>query len=135
MKRQHKSKGEVTIYAECGDFVRCIDSAGEYFDCPYADLLPGVVATGMGELVSLFPNTSESQSTARPQQIQLEINSVTGSELYKAFRGIGRTNANHIVANKPSGGYRTWQQLEKINPNVPKETWDALRADGAFAFN
>jgi hypothetical protein len=135
-KKNHKTKGEVTVYANCGDFVVCVDSEGNKFDAYPGDLSVGAAnAGGGGDVVSLFPSRSESQLASTPQQIQVRINSITASELYRAFRGIGRTNANSIVTNKPSGGYRNWQQLEAVNMAVPGETWVTLREQGAFAFD
>lgn len=131
---QHRTKGLCTVLNEFSTYLYLQDSSGNRFE------------SGLGDIITTFTTTTPVIVTptptiaGSPAQIQVNINdeSLTATDLAELVRGIGRAIAKGIVANRPSGGYTSMENLVEVltaaKVNFNSATIDAIKADNSLVF-
>lgn len=131
---QHRTKGLCTVLNEFSTYLYLQDSTGSKFE------------SGLGDIIQAFTTTTPVIVTptptiaGSPAQIQVNINdeSLTATDLAELVRGIGRAIAKGIVANRPSGGYTSIENLTEVltaaKVNFNQATIDAIKADNSIVF-
>jgi DNA uptake protein ComE-like DNA-binding protein len=56
-----------------------------------------------------------------PDPNLVNLNTATMTQLNRSLPFVGNKRAKLIVANRPEGGYRTWEQFRDLNPNLLEE--------------
>ena len=131
---QHRTRGVCTLLNEFSTYVVLQASDGSKFE------------SGLGDIIETFSSTTPVIVTptptiaGSPAQIQVNINdeSLTATDLAELVRGIGRQIAKGIVANRPSGGYTSIDNLVEVltaaKVNFNQATIDAIKADNSIVF-
>ena len=131
---QHRTRGVCTLLNEFSTYVYLQASDGSKFE------------SGLGDIIETFSTTTPVIVTptptiaGSPAQIQVNINdeSLTATDLAELVRGIGRAIAKGIVANRPSGGYTSIENLVEVltaaKVNFNQATIDAIKADNSLVF-
>ena len=131
---QHRTRGVCTLLNEFSTYVVLQASDGSKFE------------SGLGDIIETFSSTTPVIVTptptiaGSPAQIQVNINdeSLTATDLAELVRGIGRQIAKGIVANRPSGGYTSIENLVEVltaaKVNFNQATIDAIKADNSLVF-
>lgn len=131
---QHRTRGVCTLLNEFSTYVVLQASDGSKFE------------SGLGDIIETFSSTTPVIVTptptiaGSPAQIQVNINdeSLTATDLAELVRGIGRQIAKGIVANRPSSGYTSIENLVEVltaaKVNFNQATIDAIKADNSLVF-
>lgn len=74
-------------------------------------------------VVSASPSPVVSVPESSQSDVELfHLNDATSTEIAKAINGLGKTYAKKVFDNKPLGGYRDWDDVAKVNRDLPV-TW------------
>lgn len=79
------------------------------------------------------PVTVETEQAIIPDvEYKLNINTANQSEIAD-LKGVGRSSAKKIIANRPVAGYVDIEQLQGLNSELTRLDWDVVAAQITFS--
>ncbi len=122
MKYKHKQTGAVIEVIDAYSDLLIYkdgDQAKQTHTCWYEPVSPlppnsSVVSASPPPVVTPVDGSGVTES--------FHLNDATSTEIAKAINGLGKTYAKKVFDNKPVGGYRDWDDVAKVNRDLPV-TW------------
>lgn len=99
---------------------------------PGTSLTPVEPPTPIAEITPIEPPVPETElesvEDSEPDPNLVNLNKASVNQLNRELPFVGNTRAKKIVANRPKGGYESWEQFQEINASLfdDEKAWEQL---------